>query len=76
MSQSFNHQANHRHRDEGFAGRGQAFVILAQSPLAIQPRKGAVHDPTLEQHLKACMVIEFLDDLQRPAQVELTQSIN
>src|SRR5512143_2157325 len=71
MSQSFNHQANHRYIDERFASRGQAFVIFAQASLAIQPREGPLYDPAFGQHLKASLVTELLDDLQRPAQVVL-----
>ena len=37
MGQTSDHQADHRDIDKGFAGSRQAFVVLAQAALAVQP---------------------------------------
>ena len=68
MGQTSDHQADHRDIDKGFAGSRQAFVVLAQAALAVQPSECTLDYPALGQHLEADLICEFFDDLQRPAE--------
>jgi hypothetical protein len=47
MSQTLEHQADHRHVNEGFAGGRQALVVFAEPTLAVEPGEGAFNDPTM-----------------------------
>jgi len=59
---------DHSDIDHGFAAGGELFVVLAQAAVAAEPPEGALNDPALGQHDKACPVVGTLDDLQDAAQ--------
>ena len=50
-----------------FTAVGQRLVIFAQTPVTVQPREGAFHNPTFRQDHKAGDIIVTLDNLQRPS---------
>ena len=58
---------NHRNLNPCLTGLWQSFIIFAQSTTPTQPAKGALHDPSARQHLKAVAVGRTLDNLQKPA---------
>ena len=58
---------DHRYIDPGFAASGVGFIVLRQPPVATQPRKGALHNPSLGQHYEAAHPDGPKDGLQQPA---------
>src|SRR5206468_1875553 len=50
------HQINHGHVDPRLARPLRPLVILAQPPVATQPRERPLHDPTPLQHLELLLL--------------------
>jgi len=65
LGQAFEHEADHCEPDEGDDGSCVAFEIAGQTPIAADPREGALNDPSLRQDHEA-MKIAAPDDLHRP----------
>ena len=63
-----NHQVDHSDLDHAFTAVRQCLVVLGQSAVLTEPRKGALHDPTLGEDDKARGRLAFhdLDRAKKP----------
>ena len=66
-SQTAQHESGHGSVDPGFRSFRQTLIILAQTPLQIQPAEGAFHHPTPGQYLESMLLPGSAHQLQIPA---------
>ena len=64
--QSTQHQIGHGQINPDLTRLGQGFIVLAQAPIASQPRERALHHPTAGQQLKSLGPLGTLHGLHHP----------
>ena len=65
-SEPFEHEMNHSYINPSLRTFSQSFVVFAEPSVSAQPSKGALHNPSARQHLKAMAVLGALDHLNQP----------
>ena len=65
--QTAQHESGHGGVDPGFRSFRQTLIVLAQTPLQIQPAEGAFHHPTPGQYLKSMLLPGSAHQFQTPA---------
>ena len=62
LSQSANHEADHRDVDDGLARGRQVLVVLAEPALPPEPAEGALDNPSTRQNFEPSDIVGSLDD--------------